>query len=598
MRATSQKPRLLIKDRTRPLILVLALFLLLAGCAGFIRATGKGVSSEGLVPPKTAASSREAFPVQAGGVSYKEPPGGAIGTYELVAGNVIRDIVLSDNPAPVIARLITQELEQKGIKNRPSDLVWNATITNLYVNGDRGGGPSSQTYSAFVAFDLTISDAKTGTRTWSKRYSGSGSAGDPQAALASAFHSLAFFVRGDNSILALRGTPLASKADDGPPTAVPAGSSKPDELEKRLKAEGMKADRKPPSITIISPEVKRGVRITLREETILVKGIAEDESGVSAVKVNGQSAEFDDSGNFSAEVRLRLGENRISVMATDTFKNTARETFTVVRREGKPDMEKQATAPVVSASALSVLAEGKYYGYVIGINSYQHLPKLRTAVNDARAVAGVLQEYYGFEVELVLDQQATRDNIIRGFNALRRKLTPSDRLLIYYAGHGDHNRETDAAYWLPVDAEKGDTTNWIDAKSVTDLLKLTTARHVLIVADSCYSGTLTRKAATNIAGGQTRDAFLRKLLSKTSRVLIASGGNEPVTDSGGGEHSVFADVFLRALKNPEQNVYTAEELHTNAIKESVAGRSEQTPEYRIIRASGHDGGDFIFIKKR
>lgn len=241
-------------------------------------------------------------------------------------------------------------------------------------------------------------------------------------------------------------------------------------------------------------------------------------------------------------------------------------------------------------------AGGKYYALVIGINDYRYLEKLKIAVDDVREIARVLSNYYGFEAEIILDSKASRDNIMRELNNLRKKLTAQDRLLIYYAGHGDYNKETDASYWLPVDAEKDDNTNWIEAKNITDQLKLISSRHILLVADSCYSGTLTRKAKADLYGNETRDAYIKKILMKPARVLITSGGNEPVSDAGGKGHSIFANIFINALKNPGRRIFTAEELHTNFIKESVAGRSEQTPEYKAIRNSGHDGGDFIFIK--
>jgi hypothetical protein len=96
--------------------------------------------------------------------------------------------------------------------------------------------------------------------------------------------------------------------------------------------------------------------------------------------------------------------------------------------------------------------------------------------------------------------------------------------------------------------------------------------------------------------GASREIFLKRMLLTPTRVLIASGGNEPVSDSGGLGHSVFTDTFLKALKNPFDTRFTAEELMTRHIKESVAGRSSQTPVYKAILNSGHDGGDFVFMK--
>jgi len=83
---------------------------------------------------------------------------------------------------------------------------------------------------------------------------------------------------------------------------------------------------------------------------------------------------------------------------------------------------------------------------------------------------------------------------------------------------------------------------------------------------------------------------------KSSRTLLASGGDEPVSDTGGKGHSVFAAAFIDGLKEMEQKVFTAEELYYEHVKERVAGNAEQTPEYNIIRNSGHSGGDFLFVR--
>jgi len=46
----------------------------------------------------------------------------------------------------------------------------------------------------------------------------------------------------------------------------------------------------------------------------------------------------------------------------------------------------------------------------------------------------------------------------------------------------------------------------------------------------------------------------------------------------------------------EKTAFTAEELFYEHIKEQVAENAEQVPEYNTIRNSGHNGGDFVFIR--
>jgi hypothetical protein len=84
------------------------------------------------------------------------------------------------------------------------------------------------------------------------------------------------------------------------------------------------------------------------------------------------------------------------------------------------------------------------------------------------------------------------------------------------------------------------------------------------------------------------------MITKKSRTPLASGGNEPVSNIGGEGHSVFARAFLEGLKRIGENEFTTEELYYQFIREMVAGSSYQTPEYNIIRNSGHEGGDFVF----
>ncbi len=69
------------------------------------------------------------------------------------------------------------------------------------------------------------------------------------------------------------------------------------------------------------------------------------------------------------------------------------------------------------------------------------------------------------------------------------------------------------------------------------------AQHVMVVADSCYSGNLTREATSTVRSGAERTAWMERMNDKRSRTALTSGGLEPVLDRGGGDHSVFARAF-------------------------------------------------------
>lgn len=108
-------------------------------------------------------------------------------------------------------------------------------------------------------------------------------------------------------------------------------------------------------------------------------------------------------------------------------------------------------------------------------------------------IAELLSKEYGFDVKLLLD--ATRDQVLDAFDDYRRTLGEGDNLLVYYAGHGVLDPDSDRDFWLPVDADAERRANWLSNSDVADFARAIRARHVLVVADSCYAGTLTRNIA-------------------------------------------------------------------------------------------------------
>ena len=375
-------------------------------------------------------------------------------------------------------------------------------------------------------------------------------------------------------------------------------------------------DNDPPIIQVVSPDIQ-GVDPEVSEEKIWVKGKASDSSGLKAVYVNGVEVLTTSEGNFMAKINLAPGRNRIPLRAIDTKGNESEKWITILRSlaaEPPPKIETK-TAPIVAVEKVAVektqnkvetqklplapkkpampaFKTGNYYALIIGNKDYRHLPSLKTPKNDAKEISRLLVGKYGFETTVLLN--VTRAEILAGINKLMSLAGENDNLLIYYAGHGYFDETTDKAYWLPVDAKRSNDAEWILSDRITSSIKRASSGHILIVADTCYSGTLTRGLKLYFDSRINRTRFLHKMFQRNSRTLLASGGNEPVSDSGGDGHSIFAQSFINGLDRMDKSTFTAEELFFEHIKESVAGNSEQVPQYDTIRNSGHDGGDFVF----
>ena len=196
---------------------------------------------------------------------------------------------------------------------------------------------------------------------------------------------------------------------------------------------------------------------------------------------------------------------------------------------------------------------------------------------------------------------ATRFDIIQALNELRKTLTDKDNLLIYYAGHGHWEKQIQRGYWIPVDGHTDSDVNWISTVAITDILSAMSARHVLVVADSCYSGALTRSALARLEGGmsaEAREHWLKSIAEKRSRTVLSSGGLQPVLDSGGGDHSVFAKAFLEVLASNTEVLEGQRVGLEIAARVSYAASNvlvEQDPQYAPIRYAGHEAGDFLFV---
>jgi len=100
-------------------------------------------------------------------------------------------------------------------------------------------------------------------------------------------------------------------------------------------------------------------------------------------------------------------------------------------------------------------------------------------------------------------------------------------------------------------------------------------------------------------GAYTKEYIAFKL-PKRSRMLISSGGDEPVLDTGGGANSVFANAFVAELE-ANQGILPTPELFSRIGKrvETAAAQNKfvQKPEFKSIKGAGHEVGDFFFVPK-
>jgi len=371
---------------------------------------------------------------------------------------------------------------------------------------------------------------------------------------------------------------------------------------------GLKGQIAPPTLELIDPNIQQTRSttppiVTLRSigNTRKVIGRVTAPAGLLSLQINtqDQSKTINKFGVFQAEVSIAASKTPVTITAIDRQGKRAEVSFVFKTTPTTPSS--QPIIDVPQASPIPSLPYGNYYALVIGNNNYSKIPKLKTAVNDARALANVLTKRYGFKTHLLID--ANRYQILSSLNQMRSRLTKRDNLLIYYAGHGVLVKENMRGHWLPIDAEQNNTANWISNTALTDTLNLMKTKHILVISDSCYSGSLTRTLIPQLKTGKTdteRTHFLRTLLKQQSRTALTSGGLKPVLDGGGNGHSVFTNALLKVLKKNTNALEGSRLFNQLSAKVAFAAseqKFEQIPEYAPIKHSGHEGGDFIFVPR-
>lgn len=376
-----------------------------------------------------------------------------------------------------------------------------------------------------------------------------------------------------------------------------------------------------PAIEIIDPPMTltRGHPTVQLRSSVSMKeiiGKVTAPAGLATFKINDHAQPIDQYNLFWAEIPILRADNPVEIVAVDQRGRRASVSFSLQTNalnntlnntliDSGANMSWRDPSVVDTNSdglATDNLKLGQYYALVIGNNNYKNFSKLQTAVSDAKETAALLKNKYGYQTTLLLN--ANRYTLLSELNRLRSELTEKDNLLVYYAGHGELDRLNQRGYWLPIDAERTNTANWISNVAISDIFNATAAKHVMVVADSCYAGTLSSSSVARSTLDMPPEAHAEwvKVMAKTrARTVLTSGGVAPVLDGGGGNHSVFANAFLEVLRD-NKGLLEGYGLYRQVLEKmrtrSMAVEIDQVPDYAPIKHAGHEAGEFFFSSKQ
>jgi hypothetical protein len=192
------------------------------------------------------------------------------------------------------------------------------------------------------------------------------------------------------------------------------------------------------------------------------------------------------------------------------------------------------------------------------------------------------------------------------------KLSPDDRLLVFFSGHGTTltNKIDGSAYgyMVPVDAQKGKWSSMIEFNDlVQKSVKRLPAKHILFLLDCCFSGIAALRDmqpdSVSILPMPLDDYIESCTRKRAIQIITAGQDDQPVLDHSIFDgHSPFTGALLQGLASWEADlnkdgVLTAQELGVYLDKKvsdtaNVYGHKQKPYANHL---PGDQGGDFIIM---
>ena len=262
------------------------------------------------------------------------------------------------------------------------------------------------------------------------------------------------------------------------------------------------------------------------------------------------------------------------------------------------------------AYGLALTTEDIYdnsYALIIGIDKYQNVQPLNYAVKDAESIQDILVNTFDFpedNVTLLKNEEATKQNILKSFSEITKKAEDSDRVLIFFAGHGetmDLPEGGEKGYLIPVEGDSEDLyLTGLPMEELRQIALISRAKHMLYLVDACYGGI----AAVGSRGLDSKRTpnYIDKITKDKSRQVITAGGRgEQVIEKPEWGHSAFTLNLKRGLQDSRADYNSDGYITANELglflreKVTIDSENQQTPQYGRMTSQE---GEFVFINNK
>ncbi|MEO7048341.1 MAG: caspase family protein, partial [Ferruginibacter sp.] len=203
-----------------------------------------------------------------------------------------------------------------------------------------------------------------------------------------------------------------------------------------------------------------------------------------------------------------------------------------------------------------------------------------------------MEDRYGFSIfKELFNDDATNEQILETLHSLSFSTSRDADLIIYFAGHGGQNEFSKNGFWASVDCKKA--YQRINNSTIYDFIEGIQAKHILLISDSCYSGTF----ITRTRDGQMNNFTIEQLEAIPSRWVFVSGGEERIGDGSPGKGSPFSNTLCEFLQNNQTPKIPAS-LVFEHVKRIIRSSTGKNADATHIERTGNEGGQMVFTLTR
>ncbi len=196
----------------------------------------------------------------------------------------------------------------------------------------------------------------------------------------------------------------------------------------------------------------------------------------------------------------------------------------------------------------------KLYVLAVGVSQYKN-PDLNLGLpaKDAKDFARVFEQQKGklygdVVVQLLTDEQASKDKVIEGLEWLKSQVTAKDVGVMFIAGHGMNDNQG-KYFFMPYNANPDKLmSTGVAQTDIRDTLN-SLAGKVLFFVDTCHAGNALGTGKTRAVGGST-DAFINELASAENGVIVfsSSTGRQLSQEDSKWGNGAFTKAVVEGLR--------------------------------------------------